>query len=92
MKTQIWLHIIDMVDEYVLIVFIDGRFIRTNLKKNILTRAMYEDIHNVQHDNEDCISATIEAVEAVLDANNAEYCSVSVEIGAKSNKIYIWNE
>ena len=92
MKTQIWLHIIDMVDEYILLAFIDGVFIRTNLEKNILTKAMYRDIHNVPHDCADCISSTIEAVEAVLDANNAEYSSVSVEIGAKSNKIYIWNE
>ena len=91
MKTQIWLHIIDMVDEYAIILLTGDRIHRVNIDKNTLSDRMYSDLH-LNHDSPECTSATIEAAEFALDWMGIEYDKVTVEHGSKSNNIYIWNE
>lgn len=91
MKTQIWLHIIDMVDEYAIILLTDADIHRVDIDKNTLSDRMYSDLH-MNHDSPECTSATIEAAEFALDWIGIEYDKVTVEHGSKLNNIYIWNE
>ena len=81
-----------MIDKYVLLVYIDGVFHRASRCKDCITDKMYEDLYELAHDTHDRIDAIIEAVETVMDANKIKYEKITVETGAKSNKIYIWNE
>ena len=89
MKKQIWLHVIDVVDVYVMLAFIDGKFMRADAYKDCITNKMYADLHDIAHDTRDSIDATIEAVEYILEYNKIHLPHVIVETGADKNNIYL---